>query len=92
MMPARDPEGGLSVVPARRRIQVLEVVGNGIVGGMETCVTRLVSRLPRDTDEGEAQVASWRWRRHSDGFAAIARGLSSWPSARATSWRCAPTR
>lgn len=30
------------------RIEVLQVVGNAIVGGMETCVLRLVQRLPRD--------------------------------------------
>lgn len=28
------------------RIHVLEVVGNAIVGGMETCVARLIERLP----------------------------------------------
>ena len=30
------------------RTQVLQVVGNAIVGGMETCVLRLVERLPQD--------------------------------------------
>jgi glycosyltransferase involved in cell wall biosynthesis len=34
--------------PTPGRIRVLEVVGNAIVGGMETCVTRLIERLPRD--------------------------------------------
>ena len=31
-----------------RRIHVLEVVGNAIVGGMETCVERLVEHLPAE--------------------------------------------
>lgn len=30
------------------RIRLLEVIGNGIVGGMESCVTRLIERLPRE--------------------------------------------
>ncbi|RZL35613.1 MAG: glycosyltransferase family 1 protein [Rubrivivax sp.] len=30
------------------RIHVLEVIGNAIVGGMETCVERLIERLPRE--------------------------------------------
>lgn len=30
------------------RIHVLEVIGNAIVGGMETCVEQLVTHLPRD--------------------------------------------
>jgi len=30
------------------RVHVLEVLGNGIVGGMETCVATLIGRLPRD--------------------------------------------
>jgi len=34
--------------PAPGRTRVLEVVGNAIVGGMETCVVRLIERLPRD--------------------------------------------
>ena len=34
--------------PAAHRIRVLEVVGNGIVGGMESVVLRLVDGLPRE--------------------------------------------
>lgn len=45
---ARDHESGLSVVPSHERVHVLEVIGNGIVGGMESCVARLVQRLPRE--------------------------------------------
>lgn len=30
------------------RIQVLQIIGNAIVGGMEACVLRLVERLPRE--------------------------------------------
>ena len=37
--------------PPRRPVRVLEVVGNAIVGGMETCVLRLVERLPRERFE-----------------------------------------
>jgi len=40
----------LSPIAAPRpgRVRVLEVLGNAIVGGMETCVLRLVERLPPD--------------------------------------------
>ncbi|MGE5386873.1 MAG: glycosyltransferase [Betaproteobacteria bacterium] len=34
--------------PASGRIHVLEVMGNAIVGGMESCVQRLIERLPRE--------------------------------------------
>lgn len=37
-----------SVQSPSQRIQVLEVLGNAIVGGMETCVARLIARLPPD--------------------------------------------
>ncbi|MFN3886643.1 MAG: glycosyltransferase [Aquabacterium sp.] len=37
-----------SVQPPSQRVQVLEVLGNAIVGGMETCVSRLIARLPPD--------------------------------------------
>ena len=33
---------------AASRLNLLEVVGNAIVGGMETCVLRLIERLPRE--------------------------------------------
>jgi glycosyltransferase involved in cell wall biosynthesis len=36
---------------ARQPLRVLQVVGNGIVGGMERCVERLVERLPPDQFE-----------------------------------------
>ena len=35
-----------SIHAATNRLHVLQVVGNAIVGGMETCVARLVERLP----------------------------------------------
>ena len=35
-----------SALPAR--LNLLEIVGNAIVGGMETCVLRLIERLPRE--------------------------------------------
>jgi glycosyltransferase involved in cell wall biosynthesis len=38
----------LAPTPLQRRLHVLEVVGNAIVGGMETYVIRLCERLPRD--------------------------------------------
>lgn len=38
----------MKTLPAAPRVHVLQVVGNGIVGGMETVVMRLVERLPRD--------------------------------------------
>jgi glycosyltransferase involved in cell wall biosynthesis len=34
------------VLPSR--LNLLEIVGNAIVGGMETCVLRLIERLPRE--------------------------------------------
>lgn len=34
--------------PSPSRIHVLEVMGNAIVGGMESCVQRLIERLPRE--------------------------------------------
>ncbi len=37
-----------TAAPWGRRIHVLQVVGNGIVGGMETWVLRLAARLPRE--------------------------------------------
>jgi len=37
-----------SIPVASQRIQVLEVIGNAIVGGMETYVQRLIERLPPD--------------------------------------------
>lgn len=37
-----------SITTTSSRIQVLQVMGNAIVGGMETCVLRLVERLPQD--------------------------------------------
>lgn len=37
--------------PPRRPVRVLQVVGNAIVGGMESCVLRLVERLPRECFE-----------------------------------------
>ncbi|MFP5405813.1 MAG: glycosyltransferase family 4 protein, partial [Gammaproteobacteria bacterium] len=37
----------LSPVPAGP-IRVVEIVGNAILGGMETCVERLIERLPRE--------------------------------------------
>ncbi|MDQ6627859.1 MAG: glycosyltransferase [Pseudomonadota bacterium] len=33
---------------ATSRLHVLQIIGNAIVGGMETCVARLVERLPSD--------------------------------------------
>ena len=48
MNPSRDHESGLSVVKSHDRVHVLEIIGNGIVGGMESCVARLVQRLPRE--------------------------------------------
>ena len=38
----------MKALPSATRVHVLQVVGNGIVGGMETVVMRLVERLPRD--------------------------------------------
>lgn len=38
----------LSSATAAQRVHVLEVVGNAIVGGMETSVQRLVERLPHE--------------------------------------------
>jgi glycosyltransferase involved in cell wall biosynthesis len=38
----------VSSTTSSARVHVLEVVGNGIVGGMETCVASLIARLPRD--------------------------------------------
>ena len=35
-----------SIHAASNRLHVLQVIGNAIVGGMETCVSRLVERLP----------------------------------------------
>jgi glycosyltransferase involved in cell wall biosynthesis len=35
-----------ALTPASNRIHVLEVIGNAIVGGMETSVARLIERLP----------------------------------------------
>lgn len=40
-----------TTMPAQARIRVLQVVGNAIVGGMETFVLRLVQGLPRDRFE-----------------------------------------
>lgn len=37
-----------SVSNASQRVQVLQVLGNAIVGGMETYVSRLIERLPAD--------------------------------------------
>ena len=37
-----------SIHAAAHRLHVLQVVGNAIVGGMETCVARLLERLPPD--------------------------------------------
>lgn len=37
-----------SVPNASQRVQVLQVLGNAIVGGMETYVSRLIERLPAD--------------------------------------------
>jgi glycosyltransferase involved in cell wall biosynthesis len=41
-------EDPFSTIRASGRIHVLEVIGNAIVGGMETYVDRLVSTLPKD--------------------------------------------
>jgi glycosyltransferase involved in cell wall biosynthesis len=41
----------LTVVRPGAPLRVLEVIGNGIVGGMESCVLRLVERLPRERIE-----------------------------------------
>ena len=37
-----------AIASAANRIHVLEVIGNAIVGGMETSVSRLIERLPAD--------------------------------------------
>ena len=44
------PMNAASLLPPAdpARIHLLEVIGNGIVGGMESCVTRLIERLPRE--------------------------------------------
>jgi glycosyltransferase involved in cell wall biosynthesis len=41
------PAPALVVPPSSARVHVLEVLGNGIVGGMESCAAALVERLPR---------------------------------------------
>ena len=38
------------------RLNLLEIVGNAIVGGMETCVLRLIERLPRERVNGRPAV------------------------------------
>lgn len=43
--------------PQTRPLRVLELVGNGIVGGMETWVLRLAERLPRSRFELQALCA-----------------------------------
>lgn len=41
----------MTALPTDRRIRVLEIMGNAIVGGMEKCVERLVAALPADAFE-----------------------------------------
>lgn len=48
--PDRLPANG-RLDPPRRPLRVLQVVGNAIVGGMESWVLRLVERLPRERFE-----------------------------------------
>lgn len=45
---ADSGNGSLSLVPPAPPLRVLQVIGNAIVGGMETWVLRLVERLPRE--------------------------------------------
>ena len=58
MSSARRPHdtAALSVVRPTGRTRVLEIVGNGIVGGMESVVQRLVEGLPRERFEIRALV------------------------------------
>jgi glycosyltransferase involved in cell wall biosynthesis len=58
MSPTRRPHdiASLSVVRSHARIRVLQIIGNGIVGGMESVVERLVEGLPRERFELSALV------------------------------------
>ena len=48
----RNGDGGVNSKGASRRpVRILEIIGNGIVGGMETCTRNLIANLPRDDFE-----------------------------------------
>ena len=68
----------LSVVRPTGRTRVLEIVGNGIVGGMESVVQRLVEGLPRERFRlVDGELLSWHGSRTPAGidYAAEVLGL-----------------